>query len=111
MSGTEPEQCLLLAQIVPLAPGLRYRLDYEYRGPAAEDDSGIDWEIGALDSQAAAVRSEDLKMTGDWVTGHLSFNAGTGNAARLALRYKRALGTVRHEGTLALRRVAIAVVP
>jgi hypothetical protein len=111
MSGNEPEQCLLMAQIVPLAPGHRYRLDYEYRGAASEDDTGLGWDLFALDSHAADVHSGDLKMTGDWVTGHLSFNPGASHAVRLALRYKRALGTVRYEGTVALRKVAIETVP
>jgi hypothetical protein len=116
MSGNQPEQCLLLAQIVPLAPGHKYRLDYEYRGDAVDEDSGVNWEIvslGALStiSPAIDIQSEHLKMTGDWVTDYLSFNAGAGDAARLSLRYKRALGTVRHQGTVALRRVAIEAIP
>ena len=111
MSGNEPEECLLMAQIVPVAPGRRYHLDYEYRGAAAEDDSGLRWEIDTLDSPSVAIHSDDLKMTGDWSTGRLNFNPGAAHAARLTLRYKRALGTVRYQGTVALRKVAIEVVP
>jgi len=115
MSGNQPEQCLLLAQIVPLVPGHKYRLDYEYRGDEVDEDSGVNWEIAGLGasstiSQAIDIQSEHLKMTGDWVTGHLSFDAAAGSAARLSLHYKRALGTVRHQGTVALRRVAIEAV-
>jgi tetratricopeptide (TPR) repeat protein len=110
MSGTEPEECLLMAQIVPLSPGHQYRLDYEYRGPESEDDSGLSWELTAPASHAVLAHSEDLPMTGDWAAGHVNFKAGADPAARLSLRYKRALGTVRHEGSLALRKVAIGLV-
>ncbi len=108
MTGNEPEECLLLAQIVPLTPGRQYRLDYEYRGQEARDDSGVSWELSAPATHAILSRSKDLPMTGDWVTGHLSFKAGADDAAaRLSLRYKRELGTVRREGSIALRKVAI----
>lgn len=109
LSGEQPEDTVLLTEFVPVDGGREYRLNYEYRAPDEPEDSGLTWEAAAPDSDAVMARSAYLATTGDWNTGHLSFTPAANGAVRLSLRYRRALGTVRHKGTIVLRRVAAEV--
>lgn len=100
LSGSEPEDCTLLYQTIPLSPGRAYKVTYEYLSPGSGAISGLKWRLGDF-------QSEDLTHSDAWTSGAFKFEAGSKQGARLELHYRRALGTVRWEGSLSLRRVAI----
>jgi tetratricopeptide (TPR) repeat protein len=111
MSGDEPEECTLMTQVLPLSPGRRYRLDYEYRGAESAVDSGLYWELANAGRDTVFARSGDLPMTGNWMTEHFVFTANDSHSATLFLRYKRASGTVRRQGAVAFRKVWAEAIP
>jgi len=110
MTGDEPEDCTLISEIVPLLPGRRYRIGYEYRGAESDTQSGLRWQVAAGAPVPPLGRSDDLPMKRDWATGQLTFAAEASRSATLSLRYKRAPGTVRRQGIVAFRKVTAELV-
>lgn len=110
-SGNQPEDCTVLSQYVPLAEGRRYRFLSNYRseptGISGENrNSGIRWSLVTLTGERLA-ESEPMVVDGDGEST-MSFAAPSGaEGARLILRYRRASGSVRTEGSLTLQRVTI----
>jgi hypothetical protein len=107
-SGSQPERCRLMEQIVPLAPSRRYRLRFGYRTSGIPSGSGLRWEI--VDATTAAKLSQsaaDLSQQ-EWSEADLVFSTPPDvNLARLALTYHRVLGTTRIEGSLFLRGLTL----
>ena len=103
MSGDEPEDCTPLLQTIPVVPGARYRIAWEYRLPDAEGISGLRWEIGDT-------ASPDLTPEKGWKTGELVFESGTRSSVNLLLHYKRPFAATRAEGSVAIRHVTSKVI-
>jgi hypothetical protein len=103
MSGNEPEDCTPLLQTIPVVPGARYRIAWEYRLPDAEGISGLRWEV-------ADTASPDLATEKGWKTGELVFESGARSSVNLMLHYKRPFAATRAEGSVAIRRVTSEIV-
>ncbi len=108
LTGTQPEDCVILQQFIPLAPGRRFRFSYEYSSPEDEKISGLQWEVSNADGMIAT--SPELVTTAGAKNGQLDFSAD-GGWAKLILRYKRTAGHVRAEGTVAIRKMTGQLVP
>ena len=106
-SGSEPEDCEALVQLVPLRKKTAYELRFEYRTREIPSGVGLGWRItdasdGTILKEGPSLASE---MEGE---GRLSFETREEcRLVRLAVRYRRTPGTIRPEGFLVLRNVAI----
>lgn len=108
VSGRQPERCNLLVQYVPLVADSEYRFQYSFMTSGASPDSGLRWRVFDESTGAELASSAESLSRDDWGTGRLVFRTGAETTlARLTLRYERAPGTVRLEGSLALRKVSL----
>lgn len=108
LTGTQPEDCVILQQSVPLVAGRQYRFSYEYSSPADDKLGGLEWEV--TNSDALLATSPELVTTGEAKKGLIDFTANR-DWAKLILRYKRASGHVRAEGTVAIRKMKGQLAP
>lgn len=106
-SGSEPEDCETLVQMVPLRNQARYELSFVYRTQGGATGLGLSWRV--TDAFGGAVLKEGALSPSDAdATEQLRFETPAEcHLARLALRYRRAPGTTRLEGFLVLRSVAL----
>jgi hypothetical protein len=100
LTGDEPENCTLLAQTVALDPEKDYTLRFTYRTSGIAAPAGLHFRV--LDRV-----TPDLAST-DWRGVQLDFPSAGHRTAILTLEYRRAPGSVRAEGWIALRQVALA---
>jgi len=106
-SGREPEDCEVLAQLVPVSEKMQYELRFLYRTRGIATGQGLGWRItdashGTALGEGAGVASEED------AEGRLTFaTPAECRLVRLALRYHRSPGTTRMEGFLILRTVAV----
>ena len=106
-SGTEPEDCEPLLQLVPLQSKMQYKLSFAYRTRGIASGQGLGWRITDASSGAILSEGPSLASEPDAET-HLSFETPADcRLVRLALRYHRTRGTTRMEGFLVLRNVAL----
>jgi tetratricopeptide (TPR) repeat protein len=106
-SGREPEDCEVLAQLVPLPRKQRYELKFDYRTRGIANGAGLEWRI--TDAMSGTVLGESSSLASETdAEGQLSFQTPAKcRLVRLALRYHRTSGTTRMEGYLVLRNVAL----
>lgn len=113
VSGRQPDKLLrVIEEEIPLSPGRRYEVQYEYRLVSDQPDSGLQWMIrGARpdDDSAEPVAASPIFSGKDWSKGQFEFAAGPRDAATLVLVSHRLPGTLRWKGTLELRRVSSAL--
>ena len=109
-SGKQPESCELLAEFVPVEALQPYQFVVRYATDGLEGDTGIKWRV--MDVRTGA----DLLLGAGHVVASARketaepYKFSTPAEARLVkivLAYERALGTVRIEGSLSLRNVAL----
>ena len=106
-SGREPEDCEMLAQLVPVSEKRQYELKFLYRTRGVATGQGLGWRItdarsGTMLGEGAGVAAEED------AEGRLTFaTPAECGLVRLALRYHRSPGTTRMEGFLILRTVAV----
>lgn len=101
LSGSEPEDCTILMQQVPLVPGKQYRFGYEYSS-SGQSGAGLQWELTSENGILAA--SSDAAPDTEWKPGSVTFTANQ-TSGTLVLRYHRPAGSVRAEGTILFRRL------
>ena len=106
-SGRQPEDCEALVQLVPSQQKMHYELKFEYRTQGIPNGAGLGWRI--TDASGGTVLKEGLSLASEAdAEGQLSFETPADcRLVRLALRYHRTLGTIRMEGFLVLRNVAL----
>lgn len=106
-SGDQPETWAPLWQFVPVAPGARYRLHFEYRTSELPTASGLRWSV--LDGRTGA----DLAATSPWLSSsdwkpvELAFTTPASGLLRLTLTCLRLPGATRIAGSLALRHLSL----
>ena len=99
-SGDQPESCMLMLQRVPLAPGRRWRLRFEYRSQGMAMDTGLRWRTTGAEWTAPASDA--------WSGAAFEFRTpATGTVVPLVLAYERAPGTTRTAGSFWLRRLTL----
>jgi hypothetical protein len=105
-SGRQPEGFEILTQYMPVEPGRRYRIQFEYRTEDIPPASGLGWLVApASGSGQPAGRSPALSSQ-EWRWEQFEFSTRPGEAiVRLVLQYHRAPGTTRGEGWLLIRRI------
>ncbi len=110
LSGRQPESCVLLEQVLLLAPSSEYLLQYEHRASGGRPGSGLRWELAQLDRNTAWHAAGSDLSSEQWTKDELAFStAGLSGPARLALVYRRPAGAARLEGRVWLRRVALTL--
>ena len=102
-SGKEPDQAVLLSQVIPVDPASRYELRFEYRTWGIAPGTGI--RVRGFGGTTPDLSSED------WARQSLRFEAGGRETGTIALEYQRPLGVVRVEGTLDIRDVRLEFAP
>lgn len=101
-SGSEPEDCEVTGQIVPLSPG-DYDMLYSYLTTDIAPGTGLRWQILDAGSDALLAVSQDLSSP-ILRTDSLVFTVPSPATplVRLRLRYQRAAGTPRISGMLVI---------
>jgi hypothetical protein len=105
-TGSQPENCTVAEQTVPLAPG-NYTMEYVYHTSDIPPSTGVRWQI--VETKTGALLAESSDLSSDVVQqSALDFAVPQGvSFARLRLVYRRTLGTTRIAGTLTMRSIRI----
>jgi hypothetical protein len=109
-SGTQPEACLLIQQLVPLEKGGHYRLTWADDLDQIEGDNGITWQIYTIANgvpMPTGLTSPDLTSVAGSPAAWNFQAPHSSDLFLLSLQYARPLGQVRIEGSLSLRNVAL----
>ncbi len=107
-SGTQPENCELLVQFVPVQENTDYQLKFEYGISGSAAGSGLEWRITDWNGGKSLVDAHGQYTERDR-SGKVVFVTPAGcHIARLALAYKRIPGTTRMEGFIVLLKVSAA---
>jgi hypothetical protein len=112
LSGAHPESALLFWQWAPVEPRRTYRLSCHYLTQGLTPDTGLRW---AVQDETAAGRliplasGQSLRAGEDeWSPSQLVFQSGPAtHLVRLELRYQRAAGTTRAQGSIAVADVQV----
>jgi tetratricopeptide (TPR) repeat protein len=105
-SGSEPEDCALLEQWIPLA-ARRYGLSFEYQTTAMPPATGLRWALTPRDG--ASYQSPGLTSAPTWQERRWSFAPEQAGLARVRFLYGREPGTTRSDGRIELRHVRLEV--
>jgi len=105
-SGKQPEHCLLLEQILPVAQGSTYRLDFRTRRAEPSGGAGLIWRVWDYEgARVLAERSIGTEIKEEQNQSFV-FTAPAGDpAVRLRLEYHRPLGQPRTEATIYISAV------
>ena len=112
-SGGQPESSASLSQVVPVAPGARYRFRCAYQTEGIAPENGLRWRIEDMGTGAeiASLPLNDA-VPQEALAGSITFTVPpAASLVRLVLACRRPLGTTRIEGTLRLRHVALEPAP
>jgi hypothetical protein len=104
-SGNQPENALLLSQLLPLAPSTKYRFRFERSASGISSGSGLQWVLQEGPTGGELGRLPETASEFPFTTP-----AGC-RLANLSLVYRRAPGTTRIEGSLVLHRVTLELAP
>lgn len=100
-SRNEPEHCAILGQWIALSSSTMYRYRVAYAA-SGMDGAGLKWVISSPHGEAALMSAElprEDSSKGRTLVARFRSRAGV-QLARLELRYDRAPGTVRPEGSI-----------
>lgn len=105
-TGSEPEDCFVAEQFVVLSPG-NYAMTYSYQTAEIAPATGLSWQI--IDARSERVLAASPDLSSEMATNStLMFSVPPESGLlRLRLAYRRALGTSRIAGTLALKSTRI----
>jgi tetratricopeptide (TPR) repeat protein len=106
LSGGQPEQCLLMQERIPVPPGRRWRLAFEYRTAGLAPETGVRWRTTGAEWQAKAGEAWSQAVF-EFTTPSAAAAPPAATAAPLVLAYERAPGTVRTVGSIWLRRLRL----
>jgi hypothetical protein len=108
-SGSQPERCQLLSQVLPLEASRGYRLAYAFRTEGIPSPSGLRWYVSDLVSRKELSATHLNSSSDSWNRGTFDFVAPPDSrGVLLVLEYQRAHGTTRIEGNLWLRQLSLA---
>ncbi len=106
-SGEEPEECEPLVRFLPVRENAVYEFTALYRTAGIPPDTGLGWRVTDLDGGNLMGPPQSLASE-DGATGKIRFVTPPGcSLVRIALAYRRALGTTRVEGSLILREAGL----
>jgi hypothetical protein len=105
-SGRQPEEFEILTQYMPVEPGRRYRIQFEYKTIDIPPGSGLGWLVEPGSGRGEAAGRSAALSSPEWRWEQFEFSTPAADGVvRLILQYRRAPGTTRGEGWLLLRRV------
>ncbi len=108
-SGDQPESCEVLTQCLPVLANSRYELRFRYLTSGIAPGAGLTWQVTNLTGARILARGASLASNSE-TGGQLAFLSDPESPlVRLALSYRRVLGTVRIEGSITLRQVSLAL--
>lgn len=109
-SGTHPEITPLLFQRVPVEPLRSYRLSFRYATEQLPADTGLHWMVEDVLGGSILANGRSLAAAEEqWADQQTSFTTGPRtHLVRLQLTYRRAPGTTRAQGSVAVRDVELA---
>lgn len=106
-SGSQPEQCEILAQFLPVRAETSYVLRFTYRTSGIESGTGLRWRVTEASGGGALAEGDSLSSE-EQKEDRISFRTPAGGRlARIALEYRRAAGTTRTAGFVVLRSVDV----
>jgi hypothetical protein len=109
--GDQPESCVPLLQIVPVAAGASYRLGIDYHTSELPAASGLRWS--AIDPRTGAdlaIGSPWLSSM-DWTRAEVRFTGPASGLVYLTLIGRRLPGATRIAGSLELRQISLERMP
>lgn len=101
LTGNQPEECILMEQVLPLSPSRRYEISWESAVAGGAEVGGLFWEL-AENGRGAQPTRVGISGTEVATAGRMNFTA-LAQSGRLRLGYKRPLGSVRGRGVVTLR--------
>jgi hypothetical protein len=110
-SGEEPEDCEPLFRILPVRENAAYEFTVSYRTAGIQPDAGLAWRVSGLDGADLMGKPASLAAESG-AQARIRFTAPSGcRLVRLALGYRRALGTTRMEGSIVLEEAGLQQAP
>ena len=109
LSGGQPEYTQLFVQMLPIDPGKRYALIYEYATQQLPAETGIGWVVRDGRTEQPVATPPPLENAEDfWYETSFSFDApADARLLRLELKYERVPGTARERGRMVMRRIRL----
>jgi tetratricopeptide (TPR) repeat protein len=106
-SGGQPENCEPLFRVLPVRENTAYEFNAVYRTAGIQPNTGLAWRITDMDGGDIMGAPESLASE-DGARAKIHFVAPSGcRLVRIALVYRRALGTTRIEGSIVLREAGL----
>jgi hypothetical protein len=113
LSGTQPEHCRILQQIVLLQPGTGYRLGWQAESSEFQSAIGLQWKLLPLQQAVGGQTGEMLAsrdLFAERAEGSWTFTTPSNSQTfLLTLELNRPLGQVRAEGAFALSDVSLVL--
>lgn len=109
-SGTEPEDCIIAEQAIPLKPG-KYAMNFDYHTSDIRPDTGIRWQVFDAKSNALLAESGDLSSDDPKDSSFGFIVPPDSSLLRVRLAYKRTLGTTHVSGMLYVQSTLIQAIP
>lgn len=110
LSGDQPVNCELLAQLIPARPGANYQLEIAYRTANIAPKTGLTWVVSDVSNKVVLFETESLSSAEE-TRQAFPVTAPPGcRLLRLSLVYTRALGTTRIEGSATLLRAGLKLI-
>ena len=106
LAGTQPENCPLLQQYVPLDPNHSYRLQWTATAQGIQTPSGLAWRLHAVRNNPPADLNSSELLNSSSATWDFKPPAGSG-LFLLSLEYSRPIGSTRASGSVDLRSVSV----
>jgi hypothetical protein len=103
--GEQPESCEALTQLLPVLENTDYEFRFTYRTSGISPGTGLGWRI--TDASGVRTIAEPESLSSEEETPRsVRFRTPKGcDLIRLALAYRRVLGTTRIEGSIVLRNL------
>jgi tetratricopeptide (TPR) repeat protein len=101
-SGSQPEDCEVLWQYIPVEPHRRFEIVFRYRATDTPAMDALAWRVYEAPNgpDLAEMAAHDL-ADGDWRTQRMRFQSGSGTRlVKLALVHRRRVGSTRARGDL-----------
>jgi hypothetical protein len=106
-SGWQPENCEPLFRVLPVRENTAYEFTALYRTAGIQPGTGLGWRVTDMDGGSIMGPPESLASE-EGAQARIRFVTPSGcRLARIALAYRRALGTTRIEGSLVLREAGL----
>lgn len=109
LSGGQAEYTPVIIQMLPIGPGRRYALIYEYLTQQLPAETGIGWVVRDGRTEQPVATPPPLENAEDfWYETSFSFDApADARLLQLELKYERVPGTARERGRFLMRNVRL----